>query len=139
MHTPSLGKVRYIVRDLPLEIHPNALPASEAVHCAAEQNKFWEMHDAIMQDTATDLGADSIQKYGQKVNLDMTAFTACLTAKKFATDIQKDAADAGTLGISGTPSFVIGKSASDQIDGVHVVGAVPYSVFESAINGSLPQ
>jgi protein-disulfide isomerase len=131
------GKVRYVVRDLPLDIHPNALPASEAVHCAAEQNKFWQMHDAIMQDTATDLSADAILKYGEKVNLEMTAFNACINAKKFAADIQRDTAEANTLGISGTPSFVIGKSASDQIDGVRVVGAVPYSVFESAINDKL--
>ena len=47
------------------------------------------------------------------------------------------ASDVITFGISGPPSFVIGKSASDQIDGVRVVGAVPYSVFESAINDKL--
>ncbi len=90
-----------------------------------------------MDDTATDLGPASIQKYGEKIKLDMTAFNTCLTAKKFVAEIQKDGADAGTLGISGTPSFVIGKSAKDQIDGVRVVGAVPFSVYESAINDAL--
>ena len=133
------GKVRFVSRDLPLEFHPNATPAAEAVHCAGEQKKFWEMHDAIMSDTATDLGADAILKYGQKVHLDMTAFKACLSDKKFEPEIKKDEADAALLGISGTPSFVIGKTATDRIDGVRIVGAVPYSVFDTAITTALGQ
>ncbi len=131
------GKVRFVSRDLPLEFHPNAAPAAEAVHCAGEQHKFWEMHDAIMQDKATDLSSDAILKYGQKVNLDMTAFKACVSDKKFESEIKKDTTDAGALGISGTPSFVIGKTSADQMDGVRIVGAVPYSVFDSNIKDLL--
>lgn len=131
------GKVRFVSRDLPLEFHPNAAPAAQAVRCAGEQHKFWEMHDAIMQDTATDLSTDSILKYGDKVGLDMTAFRACVAEKRFVAAIQKDTADAGTMGISGTPSFVIAKTAPDQMDGVRIVGAVPYSVFDSTIKDLL--
>jgi protein-disulfide isomerase len=131
------GKIRFVSRDLPLEFHPNAAPAAQAVRCAGEQHKFWEMHDIIMQDTASDLGTDSILKYGDKVSLDMTTFRACLAEKRFGAAIQKDIADAGTLGISGTPSFVIAKTAPDQLDGVRIVGAVPYAVFDSAIKDVL--
>lgn len=131
------GKVRFVSRDLPLEFHPNAPAAANAARCAGEQNKFWELHDAIMQDTATDLGPDAILKYGEKVKLDLPSFKTCLDEKKYVAAIQKDTADAGLVGISGTPSFVIGKTASDQIDGVRIVGAVPYSVFDSTIKGML--
>jgi protein-disulfide isomerase len=41
------GKLRFIVRDLPLSFHSSARPAAEAAHCAAEQGKFWEMHHAM--------------------------------------------------------------------------------------------
>ncbi len=133
------GKVRFVSRDLPLEFHPNAAPAAQAARCAGEQNKFWEMHDAIMKDSSTDLSADAILSYGQKVSLDMPLFKACVGEKKFTESIKKDTADAGTLGISGTPSFVIGKTASDSIDGVRIVGAVPYTVFDSAIKDLLPK
>jgi predicted DsbA family dithiol-disulfide isomerase len=95
------------------------------------------MRDAMMLDTATDLGPDSILKYGQKTNLDMTAFRGCLSDKNYTSAIQKDTADAGTLGISGTPSFVIGKTAKDEIAGIRIVGAVPYSVFDSTIKDLL--
>jgi len=131
------GKVRFVSRDLPLEFHPNAPAAANAARCAGEQNKFWELHDAIMQDTATDLGPEAILKYGEKVDLDIPSFKTCLDQKKYVAAIQKDTADAGSLGISGTPSFVIGKTAKDQIDGVRIVGAVPYSVFDSTIKNIL--
>jgi len=131
------GKVRFVSRDLPLDFHPNAPAAAMAARCAGDQHKFWEMRDAMMLDTATDLGPDSILKYGQKTNLDMTAFRGCLSDKKYTSAIQKDTADAGTLGISGTPSFVIGKTAKDEIAGVRIVGAVPYTVFESTIKDLL--
>jgi protein-disulfide isomerase len=131
------GKVRFVSRDLPLDFHPNAPAAAMAARCAGDQHKFWEMRDAMMLDTATDLGPESILKYGQKTNLEMTAFRTCLSDKKYTEAIKKDTADAGTLGISGTPSFVIGKTAKNEIAGVRIVGAVPYTVFDSAIKDLL--
>jgi protein-disulfide isomerase len=131
------GKVRFVSRDLPLEFHPNAPGAAVAARCAGEQNKFWEMRNAMMLDTATDLGPDALTKYGQKTNLDMTAYGACLKEKKFTEAIKKDTADAGALGISGTPSFVIGKTDKTEIAGVRIVGAVPFAVYDSAIKDAL--
>ncbi len=130
------GKVRFVSRDLPLDFHPNAPGAAVAAHCAGEQDKFWELRDLMVANSA-DLSQDSLLKYGEKVSLDMPAFRACLSDKKYSAAIQKDVADAGTLGISGTPSFVLGKTAKDQINGVRIVGAVPYSVFETAIKNQL--
>jgi protein-disulfide isomerase len=130
------GKVRYVSRDLPLDFHPNAPGAATAARCAGEQHKFWEMRD-MMVANAADLTSDSLLKYGEKVNLDMAAFRSCMSEKKYNSAIQKDVADAGTVGISGTPGFVIGKTAKDQINGVRIVGAVPYSVFDTAIKNQL--
>src|SRR6266851_4011572 len=107
------GKVRFVSRDLPLDFHPNAPGAALAAHCAGEQHKFWEIRDLMVANSA-DLSQDSLLKYGEKVSLDMPAFRACLSDKKYSAAIQKDVADAGTLGISGTPSFVLGKTAKDQ-------------------------
>ena len=130
------GKVRYVSRDLPLDFHPNAPGAAVAARCAGEQHKFWEMRD-MMVVNAADLTTPSLIKYGQQINLDMTAFGLCLNDKKYTAAIQKDVADANTLGISGTPSFVVGKTAKDEINGVRIVGAVPYSVFDTAIKNQL--
>ncbi len=130
------GKVRFVSRDLPLDFHANAPGAAGAARCAGAQDKFWEMRDMLLASDA-DLSPDSLLKYGRRINLDMTAFGTCLNDKKYAAAIQKDMADASTLGISGTPSFVVGKTAKDQINGVRIAGAVPYSVFDTAIKNQL--
>src|SRR5579863_5020357 len=56
------GKVRFIVRDLPLEIHSAARPAAQAAHCAGEQGQFWRMHDLLLGVHA-DLSASGIDGY----------------------------------------------------------------------------
>lgn len=132
------GKVRYIVRDFPLQFHANAGPAALAVRCAAEQGQiqFLALRDLMLENSA-DLGAESIKKYGNQINLDMTKFRNCIDTKKYSPAVQKDIADANALGINATPSFVIGKTAKDQIDGVRIAGALPYSGFESAIQAQM--
>ncbi len=44
------GKVIYYYRHFPLDFHPLAKPFAQASECANEQNKFWEMHDKILQE-----------------------------------------------------------------------------------------
>ena len=42
------GKIRFVLRDFPLEqIHPNAFKAAKAANCAGDQGKYWEMHDLL--------------------------------------------------------------------------------------------
>lgn len=44
----ATGKAQLIYRHFPLsEIHPMSEKSAEASECAAQQGKFWEMHDAI--------------------------------------------------------------------------------------------
>lgn len=42
-------EVVFEYRHLPLSFHENAQKAAEAVECAGEQGKFWEMHDALFE------------------------------------------------------------------------------------------
>jgi len=126
------GKVRFVSRDLPLEFHPYAQKAAEAARCAADQNKYWELRDAMIANS-TDLSQDAILKYAKSVSIDINPFKTCLDTDKYKAEIQKDVADASALGIDGTPTFVIGKASKDSIDGDRVVGAVPLSVFDTTI------
>jgi protein-disulfide isomerase len=41
------GKLRFIMRDLPLDIHKHAMLAAEGVRCAGEHNVFWNMRDRL--------------------------------------------------------------------------------------------
>jgi protein-disulfide isomerase len=126
------GKVRFVSRDLPLSFHANAEKAAEAAWCAGEQNKYWQLRDTMI-DNSADLSPDAIVKYAQTNGLEMASFKACAQGEKYKAEIEKGMADAGTVGISATPSFVIGKTTKDSLDGDRVVGAVPASVFETEI------
>ena len=85
------------------------------------------------------LARDSITKYAQEIGLAMTSFSACIDSGKYRNQIAKDRDEANKLGFSGTPSFVIGKINKDKLDGVKMVGALPYANFDAKIHELLAQ
>ena len=132
------GKIKYVFRDLPLPFHKNAFKAAEAAHCAGQQGKFWEMHDLLFQNQSA-LAPEQLPGYAKTAGLKEADFQRCLDSEEFAAGIKKDIADANTVGISGTPSFLIGVvQPSGQVKVVKkLVGAKPYEEFKAAIDGML--
>lgn len=126
------GKLRFVTRNLPLSFHPNAEPAAHAALCALQQNQFWPMRDKLFALSAT-LSRSNYLNAAAELNLDAERFRACLDGKAFATQIAKDAKDAEAAGITGTPSFVLGKASGGKITGLLMVGAKPYPQFEAEI------
>lgn len=127
------GKLRLISWDLPLEFHSNAAKAALAARCAGEQNKFWEMRDQLISNAAQ-LEGEAIVGYARQVpQLDLERFKGCLGSNKYSSEIKKAADLASAQGISGTPSFLLGKTNGDQLDGVVIVGAQPYAAFETQL------
>jgi protein-disulfide isomerase len=127
------GKLRFVSRDLPLEFHPFALKAAEAVRCAGDQNKYWELRDSLYANAAPP-NEEVIKKSVESLSLDEKGFQACMDSDKYKADVQKDASDAATLQISGMPTFVLAKSAKDKLDGIRMIGAQPFAAFQSAID-----
>ncbi len=128
------GKVRYVFRDFPLSsIHQQAEKAHESARCAAEFNKYWEMHDVLFE-RQNDLMVPSLKQYAGELGLDSTRFEECLDSGKYQVAIQKDVADGQAAGISGTPSFFVGKSGSgDSITCTIIRGAQPLATFQAII------
>jgi len=133
------GKVRYVFLDLPLEnIHAKARKAAEAAQCAAEQGKFWEMHDLLFAQN----GNLDIRQYGdfaRKLGLDSSAFDLCLGSGRQAAKINRSLASASAIGIDSTPSFIITKSERGDIinGGTIVTGADSYQQFRQVIEQAL--
>lgn len=131
------GKVKYVFRDLPLEsIHKNAFKASEAAHCAEEQNKFWEMHDRLFSNQNS-LEPAMLSAHAQAIGLDTKKFQQCLDSGKYAADIRKDIGEANKIGITGTPTIVIGMTQANdpKIKVLKVIrGAQGYSTFKAAFD-----
>ncbi len=132
------GKVKYVFKDLPLDFHKNAFKAAEAAHCAGEQGKYWEMHALLFQNQAA-LDAEQLPGHAKTIGLDAAAFQRCLESGRFASDIRQDIAEAGTVGITGTPSFLVGIVQPDGRVRVtrKLVGAKPYAEFKAAFDGLL--
>ncbi len=132
------GKVRWVVRDMPLNFHTNARKAGQAVHCANEQGKFWEMRDVLFRNS-TKLGDADLKNYAQMVGLDVTAFDSCLASDRYLAEIDKDSAEAKRVQITGTPSFVVGKSGGNKLSGKLIIGAQPLNVFAAEIKRLLDE
>ncbi|MFC1686077.1 DsbA family protein [Nanoarchaeota archaeon] len=127
------GDVKYIFRDFPLGFHANAQKAAEAAECAGDQDKYWEYHDLLFLDQKA-LDVTTLKKYATDLGLDTDDFNTCLDSGTHEAEVKKDLADGGKVGVGGTPSFLIGNDK----DGYQlIVGACPYSSFESALNAEL--
>ena len=128
------GKLRYLVRDLPIEsIHPQAMPAARATRCAGEQGKLWEMRHSILLNNQR-LTNESFATFAQDLKLNMGAFTKCYAdTAKFQAEITRDMTEAASVGISATPSFVIGRTSAGQMEGVRFIGAQPYAAFDAKL------
>jgi protein-disulfide isomerase len=130
------GKLRFIVRDLPLSFHAHAQPAAEAAHCAAEQGRFWPMHDALLA-SGSDLSERGLEHQAGALGLDVPRFEACVAAGRYAAVIARNAAEADALGLRGTPAFLIGTVHEGELRGQAVMGAMPYGDFAAVIREAL--
>jgi len=132
------GMVRFVTRDFPLDFHPEALAAARAARCAGEQGKFWEMRDALVRGFKQ-LGAPFIAATAQGLKLDMAAFNACASSTKFDAAIMQDMNEGRAVNVEGTPTFVLGRTSPQGVDGVLIVGAQPFSAFDAKIKEMLGQ
>lgn len=127
------GKLRFISRDLPLPMHEHATQAASAARCAGDEREFWTMRHVLIVNSRRLQHADLLA-YARSLRLDIAAFTHCLDQNKYDAAVQRDAADAAQIGITGTPSFVLGPTVRDgPFLGTMIVGAQPYTVFEEKI------
>lgn len=131
------GRLRYVAMDLPLSFHANAKTAANAAHCAGDQGKFWELRHLLIENAAKLTRVD-IESYAAQLQIDMPLFRQCLNEETHQPGIDKDMLSAEKAGISGTPSFVLGRDAgTTAVKGKKLVGAQPYASFELLIEGLL--
>jgi protein-disulfide isomerase len=136
------GKVQFVYKDFPLSFHPMAAPSANAARCAGDQGKYWEYHDALYaeqnalnaQGGTVQYTLADIKAWGKKIGLNESTFNACVDADTYASEIAENMAEGQTVGVGGTPSFVIGlRNETGQL----VVGAQPYSTFQAALDSLL--
>jgi protein-disulfide isomerase len=126
------GKLLYMPLDFPLNMHENARRAAVAARCAGDQGRFWELRN-VMIVNANKLKFENLLTYASDLKLDVDKFQSCLQLDKYRAEIDRQLAEGQAIGVSATPSFVLGRGSIDKIDGIRLVGAMPYSVFDGKI------
>jgi protein-disulfide isomerase len=125
------GKLRFISRDIPVEAaHPLAMRGAVAARCAGYQGKFWEMRDTVLVNN-THLTADIFATFAEALKLDGAAFAACVgNPSRALSEIQSDVADAKSVGVFATPSFLFGRTSINGLEGPLMSGAPTYEVLD---------
>ncbi|TMA25275.1 MAG: thioredoxin [Deltaproteobacteria bacterium] len=122
------GKVRLVFRNYPLDIHPLAAKAAEAGACAADQGKFWEMHDKMFSDQQK-LAVEDLKNHAKSLGLDPVKFNKCLDGGEKKPLIDEDQKAGNEAGVNGTPAFFV--------NGIFINGAVPYDQIKQAVEREL--
>lgn len=132
------GKVRWVALNLPLPFHKDATKAAQAAHCAGEQGKFWEMREELFMNPQK-LNVTYLPAHASTLSLDIEAFNACLQSKRHLDAIAREGKDANAVRLTGTPSFIIGKTSDDVVSGPVLIGALPLNRFDATISKVLAQ
>lgn len=124
------GRLRFAFKHLPLDFHPQAMPAAKAAQAAHRQGKFWAYSD-ILWENQNRLGEKLFVQAAKDLDLDLAQFNEDRASDAIEAEVNADLADAGALGARGTPFFIInGKALS---------GALPYEEFTAAVEDALRQ
>ena len=101
------GKIRWVVRDFPLDFHDRARPAAIAAHCAAEQGKYWFMYKTLFENQQKLQDAD-LEGYATSIKgIDVNKWKSCLKDPVIVATIDKNVASGIKVGVNGTPAFYI--------------------------------
>ncbi|GGO82625.1 Na+/H+ antiporter NhaA [Nonomuraea cavernae] len=112
--------VRHVFRHFPLRaIHPRAFPAALVAEAAAEQGRFWEMHDVLFANQRALTDAD-LARYAADLGVDPWPDPARQTAR-----IAADEQSGHASGVRGTPTlFVNGVRYQGKLDRVSLSRAI---------------
>ena len=123
------GTLRIEWRDFPY-LGPESRVAALGGRAAAEQDMFWQFHDAMYADqlppNSGNLDEDYLVAVARKAGLDAARFRAHLRrGDDLARAVEKDFTEGQSIGVTGTPAFLV--------NGRPVMGAQPLAVFSEVI------
>ncbi|MHB0949729.1 MAG: DsbA family protein [Gemmatimonadaceae bacterium] len=127
------GKVFFKYVPFVMGMFPNGEEAARASECAAEQGKFWPMHDQLYA-KQTDwrrsvLPLPFFQQYAATLRLDADRFAACYASPQANPSTERANAAARSFGIRATPTFII--------NGRGLEGALPLPQFRQLLDDVL--
>ena len=132
----STGRAFFVFKHAPMESrHPAGLRASQIAECARDSGRFWQLHDIFFEAGKT-RALDRVVEDPGKLGVTRARLDECRSDPKSLAKVREDLAEARALGVSGTPTFMIG-----VVDGSErlivrsvLVGAKPATEFRAALD-----
>jgi protein-disulfide isomerase len=115
--------------------HGNGELATEALYCANEVGKFWEVHDRLMSPEGYDMINTTVKNDRTKIanlvaflknSTDSNKLKSCLDSGKYTKRISEDMVTSVSIKFEGTPYFLVNTT--------RFVGAYSYADMEAAVN-----
>lgn len=135
------GLLRLVYWDLPLNNHGYpAVVGAEAAHCAGEQERYWEMHDALfgawddlskldIQDEAAAQAA--VVALGAGIGLDEATLRECVETRKYRPVVAVMARQAlQDMQLRSTPTFIIQAGGHTEL----VEGFLPFEELKKVLD-----
>lgn len=124
----------YIVNDIPTD--KGSSMGAQASYCAGEQGKYWDYHAELYDNWKGEgtgwITNDSLKQFAKNVQIsNMEQFSNCIESNKYSRLVQNNDNIARSMGLSGTPSFILIKD--NNIESI-IPGALPYEIFEQTLN-----
>lgn len=117
------GIMNVTVRNMPLNMHANAVPAALAVEAAEAQGKHLEMANklfATQNDWKNIKERDKLRTlfndYAKELGLNTEEFDKVLLASDTVKPIQRDYEHAVKIGVKGTPTFAVNDKVVEGLD-----------------------
>ncbi len=123
------GKVKFNFRHFPqTRIHQRSLKAAEAAIAAAQEGKFWEMHNVLFQNRRN-LGTTSLKLHSKDAGVNNKNFLDELVNGTYGWQVQDDLKEGIDKGVKEIPSFFV--------NDVPVKGKPTYALLSAAIEEAL--
>lgn len=106
------GKIAWVYRHFPLDMHPKARVEARATECVASlggNDAFWKYVDNIFEVTPANnkLDLDLLPTMAVNVGVDRSAFDKCFRDDTFDAKVEAQVQDGIKAGVQGTPHSII--------------------------------
>jgi protein-disulfide isomerase len=129
--------VRFVYRHFPLvNVHPDALRASEAAEAAAAQEKFWEMHRHLYSHPHK-LDEHHLRRYAREIGLNLDRFDREMSENRYKDRVLNDYYSSVNYGITGAPTTFINDELY-AMSGLEIIEAVKSIQAASRAKGLAP-
>lgn len=146
------GKVLFTYRSAGNWVSENAGAGTEsqdaaaAAYCAGDQDKFWEMHDALFENNRDvenqgSFAPKRLTEIAGSVGLDPAQYQDCFDSGKYVDRVQQDLKDFTAAipadGQQGTPFFVVTYTLNGETKITTLSGAQSFNVFQVELEAIL--